>query len=201
MKINQFPSELVITPTEISDKCVNIYVLVDINSKIIASSKYLSFKIKDGYYRIYELMIPKLDSLDIDDLFIRYPNYIVYYNGEIQQYLPESKSVKSIDYNTILNLESNIDISYTDIFQYQNLENCLQEYLKAYNGNFKLKDLDQPDCADCRNISKDDLLKRINYITTILNMIKYYVQCMNYNEAQKLINLIPYCNVRREDNY
>lgn len=90
---------------------------------------------------------------------------------------------------------------YIEIFNYDNLESCLQEYLKAYNGNIPLEDLNQPNCADCRNISKDELFKRIDYLNTMLSSIKYYVQCRNYTEAQKLVDLIPYCNVRRKDTY
>ena len=199
MNVNCSDSKIIITPTDIIDKYVSIYLLQDINSNIIPID--LSFDIKDGYYRIYELIIPKLEYLNTEEpnTFLRYPNIIVYYNNEICQYLPESNTVKSLDYNTILQLDSNIEINQFSSFSYQNLENCLQEYIKSYNDGSKLEDLNQPYCADCRNIPKDDLLNRINYLTTILSMIEYFVQCMNYLEAQKLIDSILYCNVRREN--
>lgn len=200
MNINCSDSKIIITPTDITNKYVSIYLLQDINSNITPID--LSFDIKDGYYKIYELIIPKLKYLNIEEpnTFLRYPNFIVYYNNEICQYLPESNTVKSLDYNSILQLDSNIEINQFSSFSYQNLENCLQEYIKSYNDGSKLEDLNQPNCADCRNISKDDLLNRINCLTTILSMVEYFVQCMNYLEAQKLIDSIPYCNVRRENN-
>ena len=110
MNINCSDSKIIITPTDITDKYVSIYLLQDINSNITPID--LSFNIKDGYYKIYELIIPKLEQLNIEEpnTFLRYPNFIVYYNNEICQYLPESNTIKSLDYNSILQLDSNIEI-------------------------------------------------------------------------------------------
>ncbi len=156
--------------------------------------------LQDGYYRIYKIIIPKFEYINTEDLntMLKYKHLIVY-KDDVYEYLFRSESLK--DVNDILNIQdSNLKITYQDLFIYSNTENCLQLYVAAYNEVIKLDDKSMPECSDCRELDKTELWKRILYINTLLSMIKYYVDCNNYKLATKILNKNTFCNVGERNN-
>lgn len=187
---------------------VSLYILT-LNNNIIdrkitdhnGLDEVIFSNLKDGYYKVYKVLIPKFEYINTDDLniMLKYKHLIVYKDSSIYEYLFRSESLK--DVNDILNItNSNLKINYQEVFIYSNTENCLKLYVAAYNEVLNLQDDSLPECDDCRNLNKKDLWKRILYINTMLSMIKYFVDCNNYIQATKILNKIPYCNVRERNN-
>lgn len=187
---------------------ISLYILT-LNSNIVdrkitdhnGLDEVIFSNLKDGHYKIYKVIIPKFEYLNTDDLntMLKYKHLIVYKDSSIYEYLFRSESLK--DVNNILNITySNLKIDYQELFIYSNIENCLKLYIAAYNEVLNLQDDSLPECDDCRNLNKKDLWKRILYINTMLSMIKYFVNCNNYMQATKILNKIPYCNVRERNN-
>lgn len=187
---------------------ISLYILT-LNNNIIdrkitdhnGLDEVIFSNLKDGNYKIYKVIIPKFEYINTNDLniMLKYKHLIVYKDSSIYEYLFRSGSLK--DVNNILNIvDSNLKIDYQELFIYSNTENCLKLYVAAYNEVLNLQDDSLPECNDCRNLDKENLWKRILYINTMLSMMKYFVDCNNYIQATKILNKIPYCNVRERNN-
>ncbi len=192
------------------EKYYTLYVITDKQGNCIQSvlnnhceNDCIELILNDGYYIIYKFIIPDSRCLDSTDPSItNFSNFIVIKNNAV--YLFKNNTLQSITYQELLNLkDTNMKIDIERVFIYLNLLKCIKLYLFAYNDEIQIKDNNLPDCNDCKNLTdKDQLFKRLTLLKDFLTMIQNLVKCRKYLEANKLLNLINYCNVsvRRKDS-
>lgn len=193
------------------NQCVTLNLLIDSNNKIITScvnthtgtDESLFKNIQDGWYKIYHIIIPKIEYLPTEyTTLFKYDNLFYYKDGYIYKYLVRGEVLQNIELTDLLkDCNSNITTSWKNVFVYYNLETCLQSYILASNGNINIENTSIPECSECRKLTQEQTIKVRDYLNMLLEMMEHYIQCSNYSSAQEIISLVKnYCNVREKNN-
>lgn len=159
--------------------------------KAYLDESHYTFK-QDGYYTIYHIIVPTLEGyynmLEKDpDFFNDYHCVIVYDNGVFKEIHDDDIfEVKLDTIHTIYNdpyLDTTVACSHKEIFIKCHLEDCYVDYSK------KLLEAQLRNCT--RNI--EGQFER-DFLWMTLNVINYYIEYGQYNEAQRILEQVNYCN-------
>lgn len=155
--------------------------------------------LEDGYYTVYHLIIPNINWLesnkkDISE-FYRYNNIYVYKEEIIYKYDVRADKLLDVDLEQLLEINcnaTNIISECKDIFIYNKLENCVISLLNSSLSSLVRKCLEKEQKENTKTDSKKLLYNR-DFTYMILNMIKYYVHCEDYYEAERLLEEFNIC--------
>lgn len=191
-------------------ECITLYLLIDSDNNITESyinlhtgiDECLFENVKDGWYKIYSIVIPKYEYVlkGINTIY-KYDKLFCYKDGYVYEYLFRKDLLKDIDYTSLINdRDVNITTTFTDIFIDDTLNKALILYIKTSNGMINLESTFLPKCSDNRVLSEKSSTTIRNYLNMIFEMIKYNVKCYKFSSAQKLLNLVKkYCDVKEID--
>lgn len=145
---------------------------------------------KDGYYSIYHIILPTMDWYKSNPDFINdYDCVVVYDKGKFKVIYHGTPEIKEVDLDYVFligaspNLESTIAYSEKEVFITCHLEKCYVDYSKDL--------LDTQLNACKRNI--DGQFER-DFLWMTLNVIDYYIGFGQFNEAQRILEQVNYCN-------
>lgn len=193
------------------NQCVTLNLLIDSNNKIVMScinthdgiDESLFQNVKDGWYKVYHIIIPKVEYIPTEyNILFKYDNLFYYKDGYIYKYIIRGNVLQDIELSELLkDCDSNITTSQQNIFIYSTLETCLKSYILASNGNINIENTSVPECSECRKLTQKQIIKVRDYLNMLLEIIKHYIQCNNYSSAQEILSLVKnYCNVREKNN-
>lgn len=167
----------------------------DLTNEIYDLEKTTIFLNKDGYYKIYHIILPTMDWYEntynnyinsdkqtISQIYIIDDNNIFKYNDEeLEPVELEELICRNIDGTTIK--KCIIDVFYTGFLQECYINYCKQLFQKL--------------TKNCNHDCIPENIKEITYIRDFLwmtlNIIDYNISCNQYIEAQRLLELVNYC--------
>lgn len=141
--------------------------------------------LKDGWYTIYHFTIPTIEWLNLnkDDLRVlhKYDNIIVNSGNSILKYNFRSEDFDNLNINDIFAYSKNstISIEQEDTFLTCILKSCIDDLISDYTN------------TSCIKENKSDF--NMKTAIMIYEMIQYYIHCIDYEEAQKLLEEFNNC--------
>ena len=154
--------------------------------------------LSDGWHTGYQISVPPQEWLDrtikeCPETLSNYSTIYIIKDGQLNKYDYWTNTITLIDPIELIknpNGKTNISISFVDFFITEKLENELIPLTE--------ESLTQDDCKKqtycCQKSSKTDNLKeKRNQLVNVLEIIKHYIECGDYENAQDLLDQYNNC--------
>lgn len=155
---------------------------------------------QDGFYTIHHFVLPNVfwleEELSKEHNFLDNDIAVFVTDGKfIYQYVKDKLIKKDPEVLIMVNPEdTTISKEVKTVFQICKLYNCYINLCK------KLLNLPLKRCANEYDDSSDLIFKR-DFIWMTINVIKYYTQYDQLYEAQRILEMVNYCNNFCQDDY
>lgn len=145
--------------------------------------------IEDGHYTIYHIILPsvswvkeqiELGSLPKELVIYTTDGSDIYKYCKGQLYKQDSRILAEI--NTAF---TTISRSQEDIFSIANLQQCYIRICKSIFNNLNLR---------CLEIDNKELIRNRDFIWMTINIIQYYIEFCQLQEAQRILEKVTRCN-------
>lgn len=149
---------------------------------------------KDGFYTIHHFVLPSVEwlheELEKEESVLTTTDLAIYVTdgSNIYQYVNNELILKDLELIIEINSEgTTLSKETKTMFQICKLYNCYINLCK------KLLNLPLEKCAPTDYNSQELIFKR-DFVWMTINIIKYHVQYDQLNEAQRILEMINYCN-------